>query len=111
MMNHGWPKISKFDQISPEFVRFMGLSSQMSLGLAVFAEFFCAFLIVFGLFTRFALIPLMITMLMALHVKDWQLIGQGNNELAMVFFIGFLALFILGPGKYSMDAMVQKSRR
>lgn len=111
LINHGWGKLISFDERSEKFIQFMGLSSQMSLGLAVFAEFFCSFLLILGLFTRLALIPLMITMLVALKVMSWKLFGADNNELAFLFFTGFLSIFILGPGKYSIDAMILSKRR
>lgn len=111
LLNHGWVKLSQYDQMSGKFIQFMGLGSSTSLSLAIFAEFFCSFLLILGLFTRWVTIPLMIVMLMALKVKNWQIFGDGNNELAALFFIGFLTILILGPGKYSIDAMIHKSRR
>src|SRR5690554_1592562 len=61
MIPHGWSKIQKFDQISPEFISFMGLSPSISLSLVIFAELACSILLIIGLFTRLATIPLIIT--------------------------------------------------
>jgi len=110
MFNHGWMKVSSFDKMSGKFVEFMGLSSSMSLTMAIFAEFFCSFLLIMGLFTRLATIPLLITMFMALKVKNFQIIGADNNELAFVFLIGYCAIFLLGSGKYSVDGMIYKGK-
>ncbi len=30
-------------------------------------------------------------------------IGEGNGELAMVYFLAFLTIFVSGAGKYSID--------
>ncbi|MCB0705896.1 MAG: DoxX family protein [Saprospiraceae bacterium] len=101
--NHGWPKFMRFFNGDPSsFGDPIGLGPEISLGLAVFAELFCAIMVVFGFFTRAALVPLMITMLVAfIMVKGGDLFGEG--ELPLVFFIPYLALFIAGPGWYSID--------
>ena len=43
---------------------------------------------------------------MILHTHNWQLIGK--YELGTAFFIAYLAILLLGPGKYSLDALIQK---
>lgn len=110
MFNHGWMKLSAFDKMSGKFVEFMGLSSSTSLTMAIFAEFFCSFLLIMGLFSRWATIPLMITMIMALKVKNFQVFGTGNNELALLFLVGFISIFLLGSGKYSIDGLIYKKK-
>ncbi len=103
---HGWAKLASFDAQKEQFVSFMGLSPALSLGLAVFAEFFCSLLIIAGLFTRLATIPLIITMLVAINMHKWQIFG--DSELAPAFLFAYITLFLIGPGKYSLDAMVSK---
>lgn len=88
-------------------MNFMGLGTQISLGLVVFAEFFCAILLILGLFTRLAAIPLIVTMLVAITM------AHGNDifdkaQLPFVLLAGFIAIFILGPGKISIDGLVSK---
>lgn len=100
---HGLGKVERF--LSGEeikFYNFGGIGPQASLGLAAFAEFACALLLVLGLFHRAALIPLMITMAVAAfgaHSDD--LFGKG--EAALMFLFVFIALFLTGPGRYSLD--------
>lgn len=101
---HGWPKLKNFDTVNENFISFMGLSSQISLGLTVFAEFFCSILIIFGFFTRWAVIPLIIAMLVALDQYNWEIFG--NNELAFAFLLGYLTILLLGAGRYSMDKLI-----
>ena len=110
MFNHGWIKLSGFDRMSGKLVEFLGLSSSTSLTMAIFAEFFCSFLLIIGLFSRLATIPLMITMVMALKVKNFQIFGAENNELALLFLIGYVSIFLLGSGKYSLDGMLYKKK-
>ncbi len=69
----------------------------------VFAEVFCPVLLVFGLFTRYATIPLLITMGVAVFVVHG---GDSfsKQELGLVYFVAFLTLLLAGPGKYSLDS-------
>ena len=106
---HGWPKLAGFDQKKATFMDFMGLGSTLSLGLAVFAEFFCSLLLIAGLFTRLATLPLIITMLVIMQQHEWALIGK--YESVIFFFTGYVLILILGPGKYSLDQkFIYKSR-
>ncbi len=110
MLNHGYPKLMNL--ISGEEIKFadpilIGMSA--SLALAVFAEFFCSILIVLGLWTRLALIPLMVTMIIVvsiIHVND----PIAKKELALLYLLPYIALFLLGSGRFSMDAFLNKNR-
>lgn len=107
--NHGWKKIQNFDKLSQEFMSFMGMSSSVSLSLCIFSEFFCSIFIILGLMTRWAVIPLIITMLVIFNQHNWELIGK--YELATSFFIGYIAILFLGGGKFSIDALIYKNKR
>jgi len=106
--NHGWAKFSGFAEKKAHFISFMGLSSELSLGLATFAELFCSVLLIIGLFTRLASIPLIIVMLTALGIAhQWDILG---HELPFALLIGFIAILLLGPGKYSCDTLIYKKK-
>lgn len=107
MVPHGYGKIVNFNQYSTQFLNFLGLGSKISLGLDIFAEFFCAILVVFGLFTRLACIPIVIAMLVAVTMAHKGLIF-GEGEHAMLFAVAFFSIFIMGPGKYSADSMFRR---
>jgi putative oxidoreductase len=107
MIPHGYDKLVHFAAYSPKFINFLGTGQTVSLGLNVFAEFFCACLVLLGLFTRLACIPLIIAMIVALvegHKGD--VFGEGQH--ATLFIIGFLTVLILGPGKISVDGAIGK---
>lgn len=106
---HGYVKLVEFSERKDEFVDLLGLGGTVSLSLAVFAEFFCSLLLILGLFTRLATIPLLITMLVAFSIHNWELFGQ--YELATAFFIGYLSILALGPGKFSLDYLIFKRKR
>jgi putative oxidoreductase len=105
MAHHGYGKLTKFSEIEPQFMEFLGLSKSISLGLVVFAEFFCSVLLIAGLATRFALIPLIITMLVAVfdaHAGD--IFGKGQT--AFLYLAIYLTLLLKGAGKYSVDGFL-----
>jgi putative oxidoreductase len=107
MIPHGYKKLMNFAAKSPEFTDPFGIGSPLSMGLTIFAEFFCAILVVLGLMTRLACIPLIIAMSVAVfYSHNGQIFTEA--ETASLYLFGFLALFIAGPGKLSMDRMIGK---
>lgn len=111
MLTHGIPKMMQFFSDEPiAFVGIMGLSMTLSLALAVFAEVVCALLVLFGLGTRLASIPLVITMLTAafyVHAAD----PFAGKEMALLYGLIFIAVLIKGGGKYSVDHILRKKFR
>ncbi len=102
-INHGWVKIISFEKSFHNFPDPIGISNEASYILIVFAELFCSVLLIFGLFTRYAVIPLIIAMLVAVFIV------HGNDvfaqqELGILYLIPFIVLLVSGPGKYSLDA-------
>ncbi len=85
MLTHGIPKLLKIIEGNIEFGDPIGLSTGTSLFLAVFAEFFCALMILLGFAMRLAALPLMINMFVAafvVHTSD----PFERKELAFVYF-------------------------
>lgn len=100
---HGLPKLNRL--ISGGEVKFsdpLGIGTIPSLSLTVFAEFFCSALLIIGLFTRPALIVLIITMSVAgfIHHSPDPFI---QKEKAFLFLLIFVALYLFGSGKYSLQ--------
>jgi len=104
--NHGWVKIVNLEVLKTQFYDFLGLGSQISLILAITVEILCSILLIFGLYTRIVLIPLIVTMLVAIGTHGWQIFGEA--ELGFLYLIGFVFLFIVGPGDNSIDARMNK---
>lgn len=108
MLTHGFPKLQKLlsgDEI--QFANPYGLGMTTSFVLATFAEFLCSILVILGLATRLAVIPLMITMATAVifaHANDpW-----GVKEKPLLFLVSFGLLLVLGSGRYSVDRVLEK---
>jgi putative oxidoreductase len=106
MLTHGWPKLSKL--MAGGEIQFgdpIGLGPVLSLILVVFAEVFCSFLIAIGLGTRLASIPPMITMIVAAFITHGDH-DFGRKEMALLYLLFYLAFFILGSRKYSLDYLL-----
>ena len=104
---HGLPKLQSFSSKADGFHNAFGLPSELSLGLAIFAEFFCALLVSIGLFSRLALVPLIITMAVAVFDVHWT-DGFGKMEKALLYLIAYLAIFFGGAGKFSVDKVIKR---
>lgn len=101
----GWMKLTNFSAMSSKFVDPFGLGMKTSLALVVFAEVVCAGLLVIGLFTRMAALITAFTMAVAFWVAHGgKLTGEGNGQSAFLYLGAFVALFIAGAGKFSLDA-------
>lgn len=112
MLMHGWGKLTKVIEGNMAFADPIGLGQETSLVLAAAAEFGCAALIMLGLGTRFASIPLCFTMAVAAfvaHASD-PLFSAGpgaSKEPALVFFMVYLALIFTGAGWFSADGLIR----
>lgn len=107
MLLHGYDKLVHFEDNVTHMPNFISLGQKTSLILVIFAEFFCSAILIIGLFTRFACIPLIITMCVALfQVHHAEFAGKGQT--ATLFLVGYIILLLLGPGKVSVDTMIGK---
>ena len=109
IVGHGWPKIATFEQRAPRFLDPFGVGSEASLVMAIGAEVGCSILVMLGLGTRLAAVPLVVTMFVAAfvaHANDpWS-----TKEFAFVYLVPFLTLALTGPGRFSLDALVRRVR-
>ncbi len=108
MISHGWKKLINFSEKVDAFPDPLHVGHNFSLSLTIFAEFFCGILIVAGLFTRLATIPLIICMLVIIFIIDQ---GQPflESETAILFCMIYFAILVIGSGKYSLDNAIRKT--
>ncbi len=99
---HGWPKLMAFGDLVDGFSDPFGMGSAISLVLIILAELVCSILVMLGVWTRIALIPLIIGMaVIAFMVK-----GDGafaDQELSLVYLFAFSALWFTGSGRFAVD--------
>ena len=108
LFGHGLPKWIKLMAGGDiQFADPFGIGPGPSLALAVGAEVGCSILLVLGLFSRWATIPLIITMLVAAFVAN---AGQPfqKMELALVYLLVYVTLFVYGAGAYSLDKVLSE---
>jgi len=103
LLGHGWPKLANFAAKSAHFPDPLGVGNSLSLSLAIVGEVLAPLLIILGLFTRLATVPLIITMVVAavvVHGGDpW-----AKKEFALLYALPAIALLFTGGGRYSLDA-------
>ena len=102
MMVHGFAKIQKLFDGDFQFANPIGIGETPSLFLTAIGEFICPIFIIIGFKTRWAAAITAITMGVAgfiYHRAD----PFNEKELALMFFVVFLAIALIGPGKYSID--------
>jgi putative oxidoreductase len=106
ILGHGLPKLMSFSERASGFSDPLGVGSPLSLALVVFAEVFCAGLVVLGVFTRLAAIPVIFAMgVVVFAVQHGDVLGKG--ELAAVYAVGFIALLIGGGGNFSLGRLLR----
>ena len=107
MLTHGIPKISKLFETPIKFANPLGIGETPSLILTLIGEVLCPILILIGYKTKWAAIPSAITMFVAafvIHAED----DFGTKEKALLYLVAFIAIFLAGPGKYSLDGLLKK---
>ena len=105
----GWGKVHNLAQVTGFFtelgIPFPAASATLVSGI----ELLGGTLIVLGLFTRFAALPLLVTMLVAILTAKRPEIEGVRSLLAFeesTYLAGFLWLFVAGAGKASLDALI-----
>ena len=123
LITHGWGKLQMLLAGGAEkFGDPIGLGSTLSLALVTTSEFLCALLIILGLATRLAAVPVVISMSVAafvIHARDpWTMEAAANaffsgasktwfsKEPALLYLIPFLSLVFTGGGKLSLDGLI-----
>lgn len=108
MLSHGIVKLNML--LAGGIIQFpdpIGVGAKASLVLAVFAEVFCSVLILIGLATRLAVIPLIVTMLIAvfvIHGAD----GLEKTEPGFHYLIVYIFLLFAGAGSFSFDSIISR---
>lgn len=127
LITHGWGKLHiLLAGGADKFGDPIGLGSTLSLSLVTASEFLCALLILLGLATRLAAVPVVISMFVAafvFHARDpWTMQAAANaflsgasktwssKEPALLYLIPFLSLVFTGGGRLSLDGLIAASR-
>ncbi len=110
----GWGKLQNLDKVI-EFFRSLGIPApELQAPFVAATELSCGLLLVLGLGTRFAAVPLVVTMLVAIRTALWsELEGAidlfGREEYLFIVLLAWLA--IAGAGAVSLDAILARFLR
>ena len=103
---HGLDKLANFNELSQTFPNVLGFGSYFSLMVSIFCEFCCSLFLIMGLMVRITVIPMIVSMAVAFFDVHDGMLPQG--ELALIYLIMFLLLYITGPGRFSIDYLIDK---
>ncbi|MDP9002172.1 MAG: DoxX family protein [Myxococcota bacterium] len=110
-MSTGWGKVHNIEKVT-HFFEQLGIPAPGFNAIFVgYSELICGTLLVLGLFTRLAAIPLMISMMVAiLTAKRGDLHGPfdlvGFDE--FTYWVVLAMVFIIGPGAVSIDRLLAR---
>ena len=107
---HGWSKLIHMPGIFENFANPIGLGPALSAAFVIFSEVVCALLVLLGLFTRWAAVPIVLFFLIAgliHHAPD----PFGRQEFALIYAVPFLVLIFTGGGRYALDAVIARRKR
>lgn len=85
-----------------EFPDPLGLGHAASFVLALGSEGLCSLLVAMGIATRLSSLPIVFTMLMVLVMGARGFEGA-DVQSALLYALPYLALVLLGPGRFSLD--------
>lgn len=101
---HGLDKLMNFSVLSETYPSFFGLGSYMTLMLAVFSELCCSLFLIAGLLERIMVLPMIVAMGVAFFDVHDAMMPEG--ELSLIYLVMFIILFFTGPGRYSLDYLI-----
>ena len=101
---HGLDKMSNFNELSYTYPSVFGFGSYMTLMLSIICEFACSMFFMAGCLTRIFLIPMIVAMGVAFFdIHDGMM---PDGELSLIYLILFIILYVTGPGRYSVDYLI-----
>ncbi len=102
LLTHGVPKLIKLFSGDHAFADPIGTGALVALILAVLGEVVFPLFVIIGYKTRWMAIPVIITMGVAafvFHAPD----PFSSKEKALLYFCAFIAIALLGAGRFSID--------
>ena len=111
LLRHGIEKLTTFSQMAGHFPNPLHIGAVPSLLFATLSDGICTVLLMLGLATRWAALIIFVNIFVAWSlVHHFVLFGPGGDhgELIVLYLGTMAALFLAGPGKYSMDGWLEK---
>ena len=112
LIHHGYEKTADIQNFADAFVRPIGLPFPiLSSYIAAYSEIYGSWLVIVGLFTRFASLSIVGTIGVAIYHA---IVTAGFNiyllELLILYMGGSLCILLLGSGDFAIDRFLRKFR-
>ncbi len=107
----GWAKLHNLDFFTERFVGWGIPFPAFSAALSSATDFIGGLLLMLGLFTRLAVIPMIINMVVAIAVVVIKNVGSFEEFVELDEFLYILIFFwflIAGPGRVSLDTFIAR---
>ena len=105
----GWGKLHDLEKVTGFFTELGIPHPAFQARLASLAEFVCGGLLLLGLGTRFAVVPLVVTMCVAIRTAQWANV-DGIGSLVGLLEFSYIALLVWlgtdGAGPLSIDRLI-----
>lgn len=110
----GWGKLNHLSKVIENFIGWGIPHSEILAPFVSMVEFGGGLLLLIGLFTRIAAVPLVIVMIVAIRSALWEQVDSLETLLGFEEF-SYMAIFlwlaIAGPGSISVDHFLQSWRK
>jgi putative oxidoreductase len=110
-IKHGYEKIFTFSEMAARMPDPLHLGKTPTLIFAMTGDGICTLLIIIGLATRLAaLYEFTIVFVAWAFMHHFMFLGHGadHGEVIWLYISALIALFIAGPGRYSLDALLNR---
>ena len=112
LIHHGYEKTADINNFADAFVRPIGIPFPiLSSYIAAYSEIYGSWLVIVGLFTRFAALSIVGTIGVAIYHA---IVTAGFNiyllELLILYMGGSLCILLLGSGDFAIDRFLRKFR-
>ena len=110
-LKHGTEKLLHFQMMAAHFPNPLHIGAVPSLLYATLSDGICSLLVIFGLATRWSALIILVNIGVAwAFVHHFAFFGPqgGHGELIVLYLAAMFAIFFAGPGRYSIDGMIDK---
>jgi len=103
----GYFKLTHYSMILPMWKDYLGIGLTFSFNLVLWSELIGGTMVVIGLLTRLAVIPLFIIMIVVCFIAMASK-PLTEKEFEIFLLLASLVIFNAGSGKYAVDAILQR---
>jgi len=108
-LSTGWGKVHSLDKVTAFFVKLQIPAPALNAVVVGYSELICGALLVIGLCTRLATLPLIVSMIVAIGTAKLSDIHGLFDLVAadeFTYLCVLVMLLIIGPGRLSLDAIL-----